>query len=680
MKPGKKITCLASSFYTLSGVLINEMKLHHLLIFLIISTLSSCRSDEAIDEIPDVRLQLQSARVGIKSLSKDTVANMPINQPIVATFSHPLNRQTVVPHFALFDNQNQPIELAFSYLDQDKTVSALPAGGLKLNTIYTLDIGSVESVDGAIFPGATFQFKTMPGEVALQALTIDGISMVQAGRVKDVPLSPVIKAIFSHPILLDENTNNIRLEYKGNRMPITVEMEDEGRTIIVTPEEELGGLAGYNFIISNALTTIDERTFQGFSKIFYTHLDSTLKFPEISDEELLTLVQQQTFRYFWDFAHPASGMARERNTSGNLVTSGGSGFGIMAIIAGIERGFISRNEGISHLGKIIGFLETANRFHGAWPHWINGNTGAVIPFSQKDNGGDLVETSFLIQGLITFRQYLDANVAGEKNLIDRINTLWRDVEWNWYTKGENVLYWHWSPNYGWEMNLPVRGWNESLITYVLAAGSPTHPIDAQVYHQGWARNGNMRNGSEFYGIKLPLGYNYGGPLFFSHYSFLGLDPRKLKDQYANYWEQNVSHALINWHHAVVNPNHYVGYSEHIWGITASDNQNGYSAHSPTNDLGVITPTAAISSIPYTPEKSMDAIRTFYYFLGDRLWGPYGFYDAFNPTANWYADSYLAIDQGPIVVMIENYRSGLLWELFMSAPEVQTGLTKLGFTY
>ena len=255
------------------------------------------------------------------------------------------------------------------------------------------------------------------------------------------------------------------------------------------------------------------------------------------------------------------------------------------------------------------------------------------------------------------------------------------MEWDWFTRGgEEVLYWHWSPEFDWEMNHAIRGHNETLITYVLAASSPTHSIDSSVYHKGYARNGEIVNGVDYYGIKLPLGEELGGPLFFSHYSFLGLDPRNLSDRYANYWEQNVNHSLINRQYCIENPNNFEGYGADCWGLTASDNHQFYGAHSPTNDLGVITPTAAVSSIPYTPEQSLQAIRHFYYELGDRLWGDYGFYDAFNQSQKWWTDSYLAIDQGPIVIMIENYRTGLLWDLFMSAPEVGEGLQKLGFSF
>ena len=402
---------------------------------------------------------------------------------------------------------------------------------------------------------------------------------------------------------------------------------------------------------------------------------------QLTDEKLLDLVQHQTFKYFYDFGDPVSGMARERNSSLDTVTTGGTGFGLMTMLVGMERGFITRQEGIDRIEQIVDFLENADRFHGAWPHWLSGSTGKVIPFSEKDNGADLVETAYLVQGMLSVREYLRDSNPKEVELKARIDTLWQEVEWNWFTRGgEKVLYWHWSPEYEWEMNHEIRGYNETLITYVLAASSPTFPIDSMVYHEGYARNGDIVNGKEYYGIKLPLGEEMGGPLFFVQYSFLGLDPRNLEDRYANYWEQNVNQTLINRQYCIDNPKNYEGYSADCWGLTASDNQDFYSAHSPSNDLGVITPTAAISSMPYTPEYSQQAMRYFFYELGDKLWGVYGFHDAFNMTKKWWADSYLAIDQGPIVIMIENYRSGLLWRLFMSAPEVAQGLHKLGFSF
>ncbi len=412
--------------------------------------------------------------------------------------------------------------------------------------------------------------------------------------------------------------------------------------------------------------------------------DPTKRPKNLSDTALLELVQKQTFKYFWDFGHPVSGLARERSNvafdyGNEVVTTGGSGFGIMAIIVAAERGWVTREQAADRMNKIVKFLWKADAFHGVFPHWMDGATGKVIRFGRKDDGADLVETSFLFEGLLCARQYFNKDNKTEREIRDRVNWMWNEIEWSWFTRdGQEVLYWHWSPNNGWVMNFPLRGFNECLITYVLAASADRYPVGANVYHRGWAQSDFFRNGKEYYGIKLPLGFDYGGPLFFSHYSFVGLDPRGLKDRYADYWEQNKNHTLINREHCVRNPNHFKGYGANCWGLTASDTYNGYNAHSPTNDFGTITPTAALSAFPYTPEYSMQALKHFYYDLGDKIWGEYGFVDAFNETKNWYAKSYLAIDQGPIIVMIENYRTGLLWNLFMSCPEVKNGLKKLGF--
>lgn len=413
----------------------------------------------------------------------------------------------------------------------------------------------------------------------------------------------------------------------------------------------------------------------------------------LTDDSLMTLVQYRTFQYFWDGAEPTSGAARERFHSDDVypqndkhvVTSGGTGFGVMAILVGIERKFITREEGFQRLNKLVDWLAKADRFHGAWPHWMNGETGEVKAFSLKDDGGDLVETAFLAQGLLCVREYFKGGNEQEKALAEKIDKLWKEIEWDWYRRdGQNVLYWHWSPKNEWAMNFAVTGYNECLIMYVLAAASPTHGIPAEVYHEGWARGGEMKNdpSHEQYGYHLTLSHNgaqqYGGPLFWSHYSYLGLDPRYLKDQYADYWEHNKNHTLINRRYCIENPNQFEGYGENCWGLTSSYSIKGYAGHSPAHDLGVISPTAALSSFPYAPDESMKVLKYLYYDLGEKVWGEYGFYDAFSEEYNWFTPRYLAIDQGPIVVMMENHRSGLLWGLFMSAPEISPALEKLGF--
>ena len=417
--------------------------------------------------------------------------------------------------------------------------------------------------------------------------------------------------------------------------------------------------------------------------------------PSLSDKELLDLTQRETFKYFWDFAEENSGGARERyhpndpNKGKNVVTSGGSGFGLMAILVGIERGFITREQGLERLTNLIDFLENTDRFHGAWSHWINGSTGSVIPFSEKDNGGDLVETAYLAQGLICVKEFFEDGTDAEKELASKADNLWKGVEWNWYTQNKNSLYWHWSPNYNFEINLKLKGYNEVLITYVMAAASPDYGIAKEVYSYGWASNGDIKSTDTPYNIPLLVKHagnkKYGGPLFWAHYSYLGLDPNGLSDGFVNYWDVNVNHATVNYLYCVENPKNYIGYGSDCWGLTSSYSQKddgtiGYRAHHPGNDIGVISPTAAISSIPYTPKKSLQALH-YFYKNDEKLLGPAGFYDAFSPQYNfWVAKAYLAIDQGPIIVMIENYRTGLLWNLFMKNEDVRAGLDKLGFQY
>lgn len=412
-----------------------------------------------------------------------------------------------------------------------------------------------------------------------------------------------------------------------------------------------------------------------------------LTVPAASDELLLDLTQKYTTRYFTAFAEPFSGCARERSNndlSGDIITTGGTGFGIMAVIAAQERGYISEKEAFELYHKIVYFLEGAERFHGAWAHWYNATTRQVRPFSKYDDGGDLVETAFLVEGLITLRQYLkdkDSALAG------RIDRLVDGVEWDWYTKGsKDALYWHWSKNCGWQMNHRIKGFDECFITYFLAAGSAKHPISRDVYENSYKNSTYYHNGKDYYGINLPLGMEYGGPLFFTHYSWLGLDPRNLCEAGINYFERNRAHALIHYNYAIENPKGHKGYGPDLWGFTSSDDALvGYTSHHPGTeaDNGTVSPTAAISSIVYTPEESLQCLRHLYYDLGPLVFGPMGFYDSYNPSlvsGQQVVKSYLAIDQGPIAVMIENYRSSLLWDLFMSSPEAARGLKALGLKY
>ena len=650
-------------------------------IFIFISTLSlcffSCSDDDNV-----VNLQLSSVKVGAYNLDLNNSQNnlaAATTAPIVATFSLPLDISSAAGHVQLTrESSGEVVPLAFTFLETNTVLSALPANELIGGEMYKLTISSeLRGAGGETFPGTSITFTTSAATLDIISFNLGGQDGLQGGQITDVSCDGIFEITFSKP--LKPSTviaENIFLSRDGAVVPATINLSDENRKVIVTTNERMPDLIRYQLSITNKVKGNNNENVQQTIKVFYTAPDPTPDFPTVSDDALLTLVQEQTFKYFWDFGHPVSGMARERNTSGDVITSGGSGFGIMAIIVGIERNFISRSEGVTRLQKIVSFLENADRFHGVWPHWLDGNTGDVVPFSSRDNGGDLVETSFLIQGLLTFRQYMQPADTIGNNLINRINDLWKTVEWDFYRKNnENVLYWHWSPNFNWEMNFPLYGYFEEQITYVLAAASPLHGIPKEVYNNGYGKNGEIIKNNTYYGYTLPL--ERPSPLFWVHYSYLGLDPH-FTDDYANYWDQNVNATLINQAYCIDNPKNFVGYSDSFWGLTSSDSPNGYTAHSPANDLGVVSPTAALSSFPYTPTESMKALKFFYYTLGDRLWGEYGFYDAINLTEGWTANSYLAIDQGPIIVMIENHRTGLLWDLFMSAPEIQTAQTLLGF--
>ncbi len=613
---------------------------------------------------------------------QNLVEEVVINPVFDLVFSDEVAITSVDQGLQLFDSQNNAIQLSFSFFNENRTVRVSPTQALSPGSTYQLQIGILlESSNGtALSEPVNLNFRTIQEAIKINTVEIGGLVGNSFNFIKDVPLDSEIRISFSAPINPGQFEQRLRVNGKQT-LRYSVSYEANESIAILKFPTPLDHLSKFELTIQAGNYGQNDAPAPALNQVFYTEVRTDNVFPLLSDEALLTRIQERTFKYFWDYGHPVSGLSRERFPGGNLVTIGGSGFGIMAMIVAVERGFITRSEAVERWETITSFLAKADRFHGVWPHWMDGTTGAVIPFSVRDNGGDLVETAFMAQGLLTVRQYLDATIPQEKAIIDRINQLWSEIEWTWYTKdNEKQLYWHWSPDMGFAINLRIRGHNETQVAYILGASSPTFPIDKATYDQGYANNGQMQNGRNYYGLDLPLGPNLGGPLFFSHYSHLGLDPRNLQDPYANYWEQGIRHSTINQRYCADNPKGYVGYSQNAWGLTASDGNEGYSAHSPTNDRGVITPTAAISSIPFTPELSMSAIRHFYYQLGDRLWGEYGFYDAYNPTEEWVASSYLAIDQGPIICMIENHRTQLLWDLFMSAPEIQSGLRNLGFTF
>ncbi len=418
----------------------------------------------------------------------------------------------------------------------------------------------------------------------------------------------------------------------------------------------------------------------------------------MTDDELLTMVQKASFRYYWEGAEKISGLALE-NIPGRtqMIASGASGFGLMALIAGTERQFISRQESVERFVQIVDFLASVETYHGAFPHFIDAPSKKVEPFfGPQDNGADLVETAFLMQGLLAARQYFNGVDEKETHIRKTITHLWENVEWDWFriTDDSKFLYWHWSPDQDWVIHHPLIGWNETMVVYLLAIASPTHPVSPSIYYSGWASQDTIAqqyrvgwsqsedgkyysNGKSYYGHTLAVGVEGGGPLFFTHYSYLAYDPHALSDRYTNYFVNNRNIALINHAYCVENPKRFDGYGDDAWGLTASDGPFDYAADAPVTwqDNGKITPTGAIASFPYTPDESMKALKNYYYNYGSILWGEYGFRDAFSPAYHWCSDLYMGLNQAPMTVMIENYRTGLLWHLFMQNHEIQQGLRR-----
>ena len=395
----------------------------------------------------------------------------------------------------------------------------------------------------------------------------------------------------------------------------------------------------------------------------------------LDPDKLLTDVQRASFDYFYLYAHPVSGLARaSARRDPDICAIGASGMGLFNLGVGIERGFITRQEGAEQTLKELRFLsETADRFHGAFPHFINGRTGAVIPFSKYDDGADIVETAYLMEGVLFAREYFSGTNAEETEIRSLANSLWRGVEWDWFVNQSSpipAMIWHWSPKYSFKVNLFILGFNECQIVYVLALASPTHPIQSKCYWEGW-ESGNYAAEGMQYGVHIQIGgwSDVGPPLFFTHFSYLGLDPHLLTFRGRSYFDHFRDFCRVQVLYAESKSEVHKGYGP-LWGITASAGPDGYRAFAPgLNDNGTLAPTASLSSMPYVPAESKSCLLEMYQNYGKQLWGPFGFYDAFNFSRNWVSKTYLCIDEGPIAPMIENYRTGLCWNTFMKAPEI-----------
>jgi hypothetical protein len=530
----------------------------------------------------------------------------------------------------------------------------------------------------SILMGCTQDTKVVPVDMLWVSSSVDAADAKD--YVHRVASKPKIKITFSTQVEKTSVGASVTLKnFTANRpVDVDINFEDEGRTIVIIPKVQLTSFTDYQVRVSTDLQSAAGLSLEKAAVVrFTTLLDSRDKFPLVSDDKLLDIVQRQTFKFFWEFGHPGSGLARDADMRSDPddCSIGGSGFGIMALPGAIERGFITRAEGLERMTRIVNFLtSTAASFHGAFPHRINGNTGKVILWQgPNDDGGDLVETSFLMMGLLTARQYFDDASSNETMLRSNITDLYNRVEWTWYTRGgQNALYWLWSPTIGWNYSFQCKGWNETLIVYILAASSPTYSITKAAYDEGFASNGGIKNGSVYYDYSLPFGPALGGFPGYSQYSFLGVDPNGLTDVYGDYFKQVKNVHLINQAYCIASNKKHYYFTDSCWGFYGDVSKAEYE--------GTVFPYVALGGFPYTPTESMKALKYFYYKLGDKIFLDYGFAGAFNWSSGVnVTQQVLVYDQLSYLVSIENYRSQLPWKLFTGCPEIKTGMKKLGFS-
>lgn len=388
--------------------------------------------------------------------------------------------------------------------------------------------------------------------------------------------------------------------------------------------------------------------------------------------------QQKVVNYFFTGANEQTGMALNSSSNKTILTTGATGFGIMNLIIGVERGWINREEAARQIVKITRFLKRADRFAGAWAHWYKPD-GRMVPFGSQMQAGEIVETAFMMGGLLTASEYFTGGSDDEKEIRKATEEFWNSIEWNHFVK-DGMLYWIWHQDKN-SYELPLVGWNETLLVYILAMAAPdAHKVSPDIYKNCWQGYNFANLTRKTYGYSLPLGTDdNGGPLFLSQYSFLGLDPRYMQDQYAFYWTQNVSHTLINRHYCVYEAPKEYRYSEYDWGLTACEGcgeHPDYMSRDPKNDDGIIAPTAALSAFPYTPFYSTQVLLNLKNNYSD-LNGKYGFGVSYCPADKSVGKNYLAMEHAPIAIMMENYRSGLIWKLLMQNEHVQKGLQLAG---
>ncbi|HEX7113626.1 MAG TPA: glucoamylase family protein [Steroidobacter sp.] len=438
--------------------------------------------------------------------------------------------------------------------------------------------------------------------------------------------------------------------------------------------------------------------------------------PERDGDPVVNNLERRTFRYFWDTTDKNTGLAPDRYPSPSFASIAAVGFALTAYVIGAERGFVSRSQARLRTLRTLRFF--ANLPQGPEESATAGYRGFYYHFLDMRNGLrfentelSTVDTALFLGGVLLSQVYFDRDVRSEREIRDLADRIYRRVEWTWAQNRPPAISHGWRPETGF-LRWDWRGYNEAMLVYILALGSPTYPVgpdawDAwvQTYDAHWGKF----SGQEFLSF---------GPLFGHQYSHVWIDFRGIRDEFMrskgiDYFENSRRAAYAHREYAIQNPMRWRGYDSEIWGLTACDGpadtvqiyngeERGFFSYSARGtaatqllDDGTIAPTAAVSSIAFAPEIAIPAIRAFRARFGEHLYQKYGFLDSVNPSftftnvplrhgriiegIGWVADDYLGIDQGTIVAMIENYRSGLIWDLMKRSPYIRRGLERAGFT-
>jgi len=410
-------------------------------------------------------------------------------------------------------------------------------------------------------------------------------------------------------------------------------------------------------------------------------------------------LEKRTFSFFWDSANPANGLIPDRYPGPSWSSIAGVGFALTAYPIGVERGYVTRDAARDRALATLRFFAAETEKHGFFYHFLDMKDGERRNHSEVST----VDTALLLAGVLMCESYFDGKDAREREIRRLAEKIYRRVDWTWAEPFSAGLVMGWTPESGF-IHATWDGYDEAMLVYILALGSPTHAVNPAAW-KAWTSTYDKHWGTQYGETDLSF-----GPLFGHQYSHVWVDFRAIQDAYMrsrglDYFENSRRATYVQQRYAIENPMHWQGYGPNIWGLTACEGPGrgsqiydgqprrfyGYAARGVgldgSLDDGTIAPTAAIGSLPFAPEIVIPATLEMYKRYGGSIYSTYGFRDSFNPSyqrgaqaskSGWVDEHYLAIDQGPILAMIENYRSELVWRIMRHNDYIRRGLERAGF--